>query len=809
MYSFLKKFLSYENLVVSLIACDFRVEYCLNILLKILLPVLLTAAAGLFGATFYTYEKGMDSLKETHVSLQKMAIANALVELRAGLDFNILNAISLAQTGILQPYLSTNMQLRMAYANDANSRIVNMKNTYYYVDIGIVSPSGETLDHTNKSYVGKDLSKDLFFQEAMEGRVSVSAPYRYKDMVVYAVASPVFSLEDDSIIGVVYNVSKLTDTMSDRMNLGNKGYLFVADKQGTVFIHKDTSQVLVRNLHDSDWGRKMLADGAGSITFSYDGREKLAYFDVLPETRWVAAAVLDLGEMAASGERVRLDVSFIAIVILLVLGIIIYIFVKNIVDALLKAVKYAEQVSQGVLDEDLNLGDSGKSITDRIELSLSLALARLRGKKIEEANDEKIYNLDQLQRKDELGTLYNALQVMVGSMRSMVQKADDASRMKSEFLANMSHEIRTPLNAVIGLAHLFLTSQEDEGKKRDYVQKIEVSGKSLLGIINNVLDTSKIEAGMFELDNTHFNLNEIGNQITTIYQDSASSKGLNLSYTLDPALGSHYTGDPVRLGQVLNNLVGNAIKFTESGSVTVEFLDAQNLVPECGIPEGFAPLCIKVKDSGIGISKEQEEQLFKPFAQADASITRRFGGTGLGLAISKQIVELMGGSLSVQSELGQGTTFTIVLFLQPAQDKNVKLAQEVEDEADHVTLRGKHILVVEDNMINQLIMEELLQRTEATVSMADNGQIAVDMVSHERFDLILMDMQMPVMDGIQATKIIRESYDQKVLPIIAVTANAMKEDKDKGIAVGLNDYLTKPVDPRNLMLVLHKWLCEE
>ncbi len=783
----------------------------MNILLKILLPVLLTAAIGLFGVTLYTYEKGMDSVTEVNTSLQKMAIANALVELKAGLDFNILNAISLAQTGILQPFLSTDFVLRSAYADDARSRIVNMKNTYYYVDIGIVSPHGEILDHTDTSFIGNDIANDPFFKQAMTGTVSISAPYRFKDMVVYAVASPVYSLEDNSIIGVVYNVSKLTDTMSERMHLGLKGYLFVADKMGTVFIHKDNSLVLKNSLFDSPWGREILLEGTGSITFTENGRKKFAYYDVLPEAQWVAAAVVDLNEMAAAGDKVRLDVTFIAIIILLALGIFIYMFVKNIVDALLKAVRYAEQVSQGVLDKDLDLGESEKSFLDRIKWGLTLFKAKARGQDTSTPayTAEKIYNLDQFKRDDELGTLYQALQVMVSSMRSMVQKADDANRLKSEFLANMSHEIRTPLNAVIGLAHLYLTSPEDADKKCGYVEKIELSGKSLLGIINNVLDTSKIEAGMFELDHTHFDIHEIGNQLISIYQEVAHAKGIGLSFEVQQSFNTHYMGDPVRLGQVLNNLVGNAIKFTEQGHVSVRVFAGEELQQDKEIPDGLKAVIIEVKDTGIGFSKEQGEQLFKPFAQADASITRRFGGTGLGLAISKQIIELMNGTLDVNSVVQQGSTFTISLFLEPSQDTKVTLGQgqSEEDIALHVNLKGKRILVVEDNMINQLIMEELLLKTDADISMADNGQIAVDMTEKESFDLILMDMQMPVMDGIQATKIIREKFDKDSLPIIAVTANAMKEDKDKGFAVGLSDYLTKPVDPHNLMLVLHHWLC--
>ncbi len=778
----------------------------MKLLYKILVPVLLTVFIGLFVSTHFTYEMSIDALKDSNTSLQKMATSNALVELKAGLDFNILNAISLAQTGILQPYLSGEYELRRAYASDANDRIVNMTNTYHYVMIGIASTGGLILDHTEKELRNTSVINEPFFREAMQGKVSISSPYRYKNMVVYNVASPVYSVHTNAIIGVVYNVSKLTDTMSERMSLGEKGYIFVADKEGTVFIHQNEALVLRKNLKDFAWGQEILATGKGKISFEENSEGKIAQFDVLPEAGWIAVAVRDFDELSAPGELIRRNATFVAIGLLLLLTLIIYLHVSYIVAALLKAVQYAEQVAKGVLDEDLNLGSTGPTFFQKIWYNFSQKLPFK--KKQKKAEKQTIHRLSEFDRHDEVGVLYRALQDMVQSMRAMVQKADDASRMKSEFLANMSHEIRTPLNAVIGLAHLCLESEESEHKKRTYVEKIEVAGKSLLGIINNVLDTSKIEAGMFELENVQFNLRGLGEQVLTIYQDGAASKKLSLIFDISPKLGGFYMGDPTRLGQVLNNLVGNAIKFTETGSVSVLCTPYDHLLQEKSIPEGTVPVCIKVVDTGIGISKQQEEMLFKPFSQADASITRRFGGTGLGLAISKQLVELMGGHIQVESTIGKGTTFTMIFFFPPVLGGDLKIRKEIEEGELHVNLSNKRILVVEDNMINQLIMEELLQKTEANITMADNGKIAVEMVQKSNYDLILMDMQMPVMDGIQATKIIRQSYSIEQLPIIAVTANAMKEDKDKGIAVGLNDYLTKPIDPKNLMVVLQQWLCE-
>ncbi len=777
----------------------------MKILPKILLPVLLSTSIGLFLSTVYTYESSIEALKESSTASQKMAIANALVELKAGVDFNILNAISLAQTGILQPYLSGDTHLFRAYEDDALSRIINMRNTYYYVMLGIADTSGRVLAHTEAGQIGININDRAYFKKALQGKVAIGSPFLYEGDVVYTVAAPVYDVKTNAILGVVYNVSRLTDTMSERMLLGDYGYIFVADKTGTVFIHKDSENVLKGSLYEHDWWYEIVRQEKGSTTFVDNGREKIAYFDILPEANWIAVAVKDIKELSAPGDAIRRSSIAIAIAILVILTMTISSYIKYILDALLKAVRYAEQVAKGVLDKDLDLGSSKESIMDLFVGKVVKPKVIKDSTNPNQKDAKVVHNLAEFKRNDEIGDLYEALQTMVQSMRSMVDKADESNRMKSEFLANMSHEIRTPLNAVIGLAHLCLNSDEDEGKKRDYIKKIEIAGKSLLGIINNVLDTSKIEAGMLELEKLHFSLQAVCEQALIIYQDSAESKNLSLDFTIEPSMSGFYVGDPVRIGQILNNFVGNAIKFTEKGKVHIACCACEDLVKDMEIPPNTVPVCIKISDTGIGISKEQEKSLFKAFAQADTSITRRFGGTGLGLVISKHLVELMNGKLFVESELGKGTTFTILLFLQPTEETGIT-AEDVEIGDMNLDLSGKHILVVEDNMINQLIMEELLQKTNAKVSMADNGQIAVDMVSKKTFDIVLMDMQMPVMDGIQATGIIRETHNAEDLPIIAVTANAMKEDKEKGIEMGLNDYLTKPIDPPNLMMVLKYWL---
>ena len=374
--------------------------------------------------------------------------------------------------------------------------------------------------------------------------------------------------------------------------------------------------------------------------------------------------------------------------------------------------------------------------------------------------------------------------------------------MISEFLANMSHEIRTPLNAVIGMTHLYLTDKSDYEKKRGYISKIQVAAKALLGIINNILDISKIEAGMFELDDIPFNLRESIEQVAVIHQETAAGKGISLTTTYADELPDLFIGDPVRLGQVLNNLTGNAVKFTERGSVRIHCaLDGPIHVGE--------PLRVRISvaDTGLGVPEEKLHTLFKPFSQADASITRRFGGTGLGLAISNKLVAMMGGEFSVQSVEGRGTTFSFTVSLEPAgHELSVDRNPDQSEELRQLGLENKRILVAEDNEINRLLMEELLRPTGAEVVMAENGLLALNAVREKRFDLVLMDMQMPVMDGIQAAREIRTFAGCDELPIVAVTASAMKEDKELGFEAGLNDYITKPIEPQQFALLLKRWL---
>jgi PAS domain S-box-containing protein len=381
-----------------------------------------------------------------------------------------------------------------------------------------------------------------------------------------------------------------------------------------------------------------------------------------------------------------------------------------------------------------------------------------------------------------------------------------ATRAKSEFCANMSHEIRTPLNAIVGLGHV-LQRSELPAQQRDYVNKIQASSQMLLQAVNNVLDVSKIEARKLELERTRFDLVSLLESVAEVLIVQARDKGLLLSLRVAEGVPGEVLGDPLRLRQVVTNLVGNALKFTDRGEV-VFGVEPAGAGPAPA--EGGARLCFSVRDTGIGIAPEHIERIFEPFTQADGSTTRRFGGTGLGLTICRQLVEMMGGKLVVESAPGVGSTFSFVIpFEIPARAPALgALAATGPSRAAPAGLRGRRVLVAEDNAVNQEVARELLEVAGATVVIADNGRQAVEAATGAgaRFDAILMDMQMPEMDGLEATRIIRAHPIAARVPIIAMTAHALASERDRCLAGGMNDHVQKPVEPERLYEALLHWV---
>lgn len=375
------------------------------------------------------------------------------------------------------------------------------------------------------------------------------------------------------------------------------------------------------------------------------------------------------------------------------------------------------------------------------------------------------------------------LQEAIDQMRDAKEQAERASRAKSDFVSRMSHELRTPLNAIIGFADL-LEAEPLSPSHKGYVKLINDSGRHLMELINAVLDHAKIEAGGLTLEKISFDFHAAIDAVKTIVSDRATAKGLEFVAAIDPHLPQFVVGDPTRLRQILINLLVNAVKFTERGSVELR------IAPEEG------RIHFSVRDTGIGMDQEALSRLFKPFSQADDSVTRKFGGTGLGLLISKELIEAMGGSIEVESAPGVGTVFWFWLPLQQAAApaaQSVQGAAQLNDIADLVP--GK-VLVVDDNRVNLQLATAMLDRLGLAHETAESGADALSRLASAEFALVLMDMEMPEMDGITATQVLRkrEAEQHKApLPVIAMTANALQEDRDRCFAAGMDGYIAKPV----------------
>ena len=399
----------------------------------------------------------------------------------------------------------------------------------------------------------------------------------------------------------------------------------------------------------------------------------------------------------------------------------------------------------------------------------------------EKFSQEDLYVLD-----------FIANQIAIAIQRRMIldnlilarQKAEEAAQSKQLFMSTMSHEIRTPLNEVIGITNLLLQGNPREDQM-DFIKTLKFSGNHLLTLVNDVLDYNKMESGKIIFEQTQFDLSEFLEEIMRSYSFRSKAKNLKFDIKKESDLPKAVIGDPIRLNQILSNLLSNALKFTTNGSIIVNVRELNRKENKCNME-------FTVSDTGIGISKDKHSLIFDSFTQASPDTTRHFGGTGLGLSICKKLIELQGGTISLESEPGVGSVFRFVLPLGILDKGGQKQAAEVPE--NFTGLEGKKILIAEDNKINFFVANKFLVSWGITVTHAGDGLLALELLEKEDFDLVLMDLHMPVMDGIEATKIIRKSDNPRIkdIPIVALTAAIMSESHDKIEDLNINDYVLKP-----------------
>lgn len=659
--------------------------------------------------------------------------------------------------------------------NDAIARVnawmeIVSQGNEFYRDIFVVDSKGICLASSNPGFIGKSYINEKYVSNALVGIFGFNEPRvgLVTKNLTFMYAGPID--REQGVAGALIIVGELPKVVNYNAEAGQREHstiftsllspagLFAAHPDRNIMENKD---LLFPQLYEELAG---LGEKGAVANYSLNGQQYVGYVKLERNSRWLVIASGPEDQVFASAYKTGFTVLIISFVFLCLIAFVVVRFANGILNSLLSLIGYAKKVSEGDMEE----------------------------------------NLPSTSRQDELGILHNALMRLVGSLREMIAKSTEASQMKGNFLANMSHEIRTPLNAIIGMVHL---SRRDEGLspvQKDYQEKIMLAAKTLLGIINDILDVSKVEAGMMNIESIAFDLKNTMQNALSIHQDNAREKGLTLSLDYQLAGPSRFIGDPLRITQVVNNLLSNAIKFTRHGRVTLS-VNGNALTPDekCLVN-------ISVADTGIGISAEALESLFKPFTQADTSTSRKFGGTGLGLTISDRLVQLMGGAFNVSSQPEKGSTFAFSISL--LKDMNYDEKTQHTAKAEHskrfskLNLSGRSILVAEDNAVNQFILKSMLAPTAAEIVLADNGREAVTALEQRSFDIVLMDVQMPVMDGYEATRLIRGLANGKSVPIIAVTANAMQEDRKRSRESGMNDYITKPIEPDDLWQILNSWI---
>jgi len=576
--------------------------------------------------------------------------------------------------------------------------------------------------------------------------------------------------------------------------IGKTGYLYIYNAQGKMLIHPNDN-IEGKNFRQLKNPGKdsMIFDDlieasktTGTLYYKWDSPadkgnyvyDKVSWIEYLPELNWYIVSSAYVADLQENSKTLRNTILLFGIILLIFGMVISYFFFSKLLSPVTSLSKLALEAANG-------------NYTKRADYHIDNEIGVL-------ANSFD-HMLDTIE--DNIQNLDNKVRIKTRELEEQKIKAEEATKLKSEFLANMSHEIRTPLNGIMGMTYLTLKTNLNN-KQKTYLQQISSTSNVLLGVINDILDFSKIEAGKLTIENIDFNLYDVIDRVINVVEYKARKKHLTLLLFYDDNINPHLFGDPLRIGQIITNLTNNGVKFTEKGEVTIHVSKTPS-----------TKYRFEIKDTGVGLTEEQQKKLFQPFSQADGSTTRKYGGSGLGLAISRQLVELMGGNIWVESEFGKGSSFIFEIELQ---EQNIQSTDGVRnkktptiDDLDLNMFKDREILLVEDNAMNREIVHTLLEERGIVVDIATNGLEAVTKVrtNPHRYELILMDIQMPVMDGYEAAVIIKKEYTD--LPVVALTANVMTQDINKIKSSGMDDYLAKPLIPHKFYRILFKYLSPE
>ncbi len=632
-----------------------------------------------------------------------------------------------------------------------NGKAITTDGTKLRVDM----PSKLLLDLRNGYNIGKLVSLD----------------YNQKKKDGYLVAIPcqeyTINGETYTAIGTLYDHSKLDSMLSVKSYNGN-AYLFMLDNDGNITYTNQKEDKFFRNyflLKHLKGDQAITEEEADSLQKKLDGREQGV--ELLGSDK-----PYYLGYCPIENNNTML----------------ICIVEKSVVDNVLR------DYQKTIVFETILM--AGFILLLFAGLFYSISRRRLADQK---AEYEKRNNEIQIQALREMQVANKKLKKAKDIATEALQTAENANKAKTDFLSNMSHDIRTPMNAIIGMTSLIRHDAGNKDKVIEYADKIDISSQHLLGIINDVLDMSKIEAGKTVFKYTDFSMPDLIEELNTIFQPQIAERNQTLMVIKENIRHEWVNGDQVHLMQIFSNLLSNAVKYTQEGG------KIQFLVEECETKSSvYAKYRFLVSDNGMGMSADFKETIFDPFTRAEGSVTNKIQGTGLGMAITRNLVEAMGGTIDVESELGQGSCFEVLIDLRIAEDRKVVLtAQEEIDEPDSNTLKGMRFLCAEDNELNAEILMELLKIEGAECIICENGERVLEAFEQSApgdYDMILMDVQMPVMNGYDATRAIRRSTHElaKTIPIIAMTANAFSEDIQYSLAAGMNAHISKPVDMKTL-----------